>query len=145
MVTHQLLRFAFIACLGPVALNLSAHPDQVMLFDVSRVPDVPELIVREATRQGVPAHLAIMVAWRESKFNPLAIGTNFDGSHDYGLFQLSERTVKILHVARPLDARQSTIGGVGVLRWGLDLCGSERGALSYYASGYCRANSRLER
>jgi soluble lytic murein transglycosylase-like protein len=92
----------------------------------------------EAVSAGVRPGLAIYVAWRESRFDPLAVGTNKDGSHDWGIGQINDRTVRLLHVADPLDVGQNIIAFVGVLGMGLDKCGSERGALNYYAKGRCK-------
>lgn len=102
------------------------------------VPTIEQRIVAEALAAGVPPRLALMVARRESGMNPLAVGRNKDGSHDWGLGQINDRTVKLLHVTDPLDVSQNIIAFVGVLGMGLDHCRSEAGALRYYARGRCK-------
>lgn len=55
------------------------------------IPTIPELIIQEASRQGVPPHLALGTAWRESKFNPSARHKNKNHTEDRGVFQLNSR------------------------------------------------------
>jgi soluble lytic murein transglycosylase-like protein len=104
-----------------------------MLFDLRMRPTVAQMVIDEAGLQGVPAHLALGVAWRESRFDPLAVSPK--GA--MGVMQLMPHTARVLHVQHPLDARQSAIAGVGLLAFWLEACGSEHAALQAYAKGRC--------
>lgn len=48
-----------------------------------------EIIVRESFRYGIPPHLALQLAWEESRFNPFAIRKELNGSVSEGIFQVN--------------------------------------------------------
>lgn len=99
---------------------------------------IEALIVEESTRAGISAHLPLRIAWRESRYSPGAVGRSPNGQRDWGVFQLADSTVRTLHVAHPLDARQNVIAGVGLIAAYLRLCGSERSAARAFATGTCK-------
>ncbi len=106
---------------------------------------IPDLIIHEALRAGVAPWLALNLAWRESRLDPGVVSAqNRNGTYDWGLFGLNTRTVFVLHVARPLDAIQNTIAGVGLLRFWKQACGSDAAALWGYAHGRCPAQDYMK-
>jgi Transglycosylase SLT domain len=79
---------------------------------IPRPSSLEESIVRASLAANLPPHLALNLAWRESRMNPRAIHCcNRDGSADFGIFQLNSRTVHIFSAADPhfdpLDANQN--------------------------------------
>lgn len=109
----------------------------LMAFPIHRVLLVEEFIVQEALYLGVAPHVALGVAWRESKFNPQAIGPeNANGTHDFGLFQLNEKTVRAMGNWDPLNATLNTIAAVSLLKSYQTNCGAH-GMLYAYAHGRC--------
>ena len=57
----------------------------------ARIQTVESRIIRAALDAGVLPHVALAVAWRESKFNVLARHENRNKSVDNGIFQLNDR------------------------------------------------------
>lgn len=95
---------------------------------------IKQMIVEEATRQGVPVELAMAVAQQESGFNNKAVSkTNTDGSKDHGVFQLNDRYHKLKNVYDPIENIRY---GVGMLREGLKKNkGNVQKTLSDYNAG----------
>jgi soluble lytic murein transglycosylase-like protein len=85
-------------------------PDEVMFFDIRMLPTVEQIVVEEAVRQEVPAHLMLAIAYRESHFNPRLVSE----TDDWGVMQLNWYTWKALHVKDPLNAQLNIIAGVGL-------------------------------
>jgi soluble lytic murein transglycosylase-like protein len=59
---------------------------------VSRQPAIAEAISLRASEVGVPAHLALALVWRESRFDPTAVHRERNGTRSWGLFQLNDRS-----------------------------------------------------
>ena len=94
-------------------------------------PSIPQQIIDESILQGIDPSLPLAVAWRESRFQQYA----YNGS-SWGIFQLSNHTVKVLRVAHPFNVRQNVISGVGLLSLYLDqFHGNKQMALCAYAHG----------
>lgn len=95
---------------------------------------IKQMIVEEATRQGVPVELAIAVAQQESGFNNKAVSkANTDGSRDHGVFQLNDRYHKLKNIYDPIENIRY---GVGMLREGLKKNkGNVQKTLSDYNAG----------
>lgn len=95
---------------------------------------IKQMIVEEATRQGVPVELAMAVAQQESGFNNKVVSkTNTDGSRDHGVFQLNDRYHKLKNVYDPVENIRY---GVGMLREGLKKNkGNVQKTLSDYNAG----------
>ena len=116
--------------------------DKKMMFDLMRGAEIPkykpevikQMIVEEATRQGVPVELAIAVAQQESGFNNKAVSkANTDGSRDYGVFQLNDRYHKLKNAYNPIENIRY---GIGMLREGLKKNkGNVQKTLSDYNAG----------
>ena len=51
------------------------------------VLSVEERLIKEATAQGLPPHIALNVAWEESRFQEHVVSK----THDYGVMQLNQR------------------------------------------------------
>jgi soluble lytic murein transglycosylase-like protein len=127
-VRHQALSFLLILSLGPMVLD---EPVQTGLRKPHFAPSVEQMIIHEAVEQGVPSHLAILIAYRESRFNPAAFHRK---SRCRGLFQLAPLTVQVLRVADPFDARQNAIAGLGLFGNYLRF-GGEEYAMCAFANG----------
>ena len=54
---------------------------------LAHIPTIEERLVNESTRQGLPAHIALNVAWVESRFKEQMVSS----THDYGVMQLNIR------------------------------------------------------
>lgn len=95
---------------------------------------IKQMIVEEATRQGVPVELAIAVAQQESGFNNKAVSkANTDGSRDHGVFQLNDKYHKLKNIYDPVENIRY---GVGMLREGLKKNkGNVQKTLSDYNAG----------
>lgn len=111
-----------------------AIPPALELPKLVRVEEVGEFIVAESLRNGVDPELMLRLVGRESGFDPNARSA----TNDHGLFQINAYMLRVLHVSRPYDARQSTIAGVGWFANLMRQCGSEKRALRAYAEGRCR-------
>ena len=98
----------------------------VALPHVVRGLSIEEKIVREAGPQLAP--LALAIAWRESRFNAKAISR----TRDLGVFQIHASTAVALHLWHPLDVDQNIVAGVGLLRVGYEMYGSEAGARCFF-------------
>lgn len=123
----------------PASSNLRASfvQSSVQSPGASLPPSVPAMIERAALEAGVPADMALYVAWRESRFDPKKVHVNAPGyGRDFGVFQLNGHTVQVLHVADPLDARQNIAAGVGLLAAYLrQFHGDQAKALCAFARG----------
>lgn len=105
----------------------------------TRYVSVADKIIHASIDAGISPHVPLAIAWRESRFDQFAIHRNAPGrGADFGVFQLNTKTVALLHVARPLDAWQNVIAGVGLYAAYEKLCGSEHAAMRAYATGHCR-------
>lgn len=95
---------------------------------------IKQMIIEEATRQGVPTELALAVAQQESGFNNKAVSkANTDGSRDHGVFQLNDRYHKLQNVYDPVENIRY---GIGMLREGLKKNkGNVQKTLSDYNAG----------
>lgn len=133
---HKILPTLLIFSLGPASLGVP-DPKPVMVFDVRRVPTVGEMIVTEASRQGVPPHMALAVAWRESKFQTGARHVNIGGSVDSGLFQLNSRWHPD---AAAMSVEENIAAGVGVIAEKVRRCGTDYGPTirRAYTTGRCK-------
>lgn len=93
---------------------------------------IQDMIVSEATAQGVDPQLALSVAQAESDFNPNArspVGA-------MGVFQLMPATAAGLGVVDPFDAAQNIAGGVRYLSQMLSMWGGDaQKALASYNWG----------
>ena len=57
----------------------------------TRSEKIAKTIIQESLRHQVPVHIAISLAWKESRFTPNAVGRpNKMGTRDWGLFQLND-------------------------------------------------------
>lgn len=112
------------------------------MFDLIRGAEVPkykpevlrQIIITEATKQGVPVELALAVAQQESGFNNKAVSKpNKNGSRDHGLFQLNDKYHKLKNVYDPIE---NTRYAIGMLRDGLKKNkGNVQKTLSDYNAG----------
>ncbi len=55
----------------------------------------------------VPVTLIRDIAWKESRFNPLAVNHNKNGTDDRGLMQVNASNDEWLHLTNPFDPCQS--------------------------------------
>jgi len=134
LLRQMVLFYVIVSFAGVSAGVWFRGNERVELRTRGFLPTIPEMIVSEALRAGVPADLALGVAWRESRFQPGAISA----TRDSGVMQLHDTTVRALHVADPLDARQNIVAGVGLLGKWFALCiESDSAALYGYAHGKC--------
>jgi membrane-bound lytic murein transglycosylase MltF len=140
MMKYQIISFLLIVSLGPSSLGVP-DPAPVMIFDVSRVPTVESMIIAESSRAGISAHLPLAIAMSESWMRPNLIGRNRNGTRDWGLFQLNDHTVRVLHIAHPLDPQQNIIAGVGLVAAYLKMCRSDQAARYAFAHGRCPSSS----
>jgi hypothetical protein len=92
---------------SPVSPREEPEPKPV----VDDPPDVPLLIEQAALEAGIDPALATYVAWRESRFDALALSPTGDA----GVFQLAPVMVRELGVRHPFDARENVSAGVGLL------------------------------
>ena len=104
-----------------------------------RAPSIEERIVKTALEKNIEPLFPLRIAWRESRYRPTAVGRDSNGQHDWGVFQLSDHAVRVLHVKDPLDPQQNISAAVGLLAHYLKLCGSQRAAAYAYARGRCPA------
>lgn len=95
---------------------------------------IKQIIIEEATRQGVPVELALAVAEQESGFNNKAVSkANADGSRDHGVMQLNDKYHKLKNVYDPFENIRY---GVGMLAEGLKRNnGNVQKTLSDYNAG----------
>lgn len=99
---------------------------------------IEDRIVKEAVRNNMNPLFPLRIAWRESRYQAQAVHKDSNGQHDWGVFQLSDHAVKVLHVSDPLDPQQNIRAAVGLLAHYLKVCGgSERAAAYAYARGRC--------
>lgn len=109
------------------ALALTAcHQQSMPAIGVQRPLSIEEKIVRESGPRLAP--LALAIAWKESRFHPKAISR----TKDFGVFQIHASTAVKLHLWNPLDEDLNIVAGVGLLRVGLELYGSDAGAACYF-------------
>lgn len=89
---------------------------------------VPEKIVREAGPR--EAHLALAIAFRESRFERMAVSE----TRDFGVFQIHyPGTGLALGLRDPFNEDLNIVAGVGLLREGWRRYGSAAGAVCYFA------------
>lgn len=118
-----------------LALRFAAPAPLPKISPVLRVVQRPEdMIFEESLRAGINPHLPLMIGWRESRYNPSAVSR----AHAVGVMQLMPHTVRVLHVARPFDARQNIIAGVWLFAAWKRICASDAAAMYAYAHGRCR-------
>ena len=102
---------------------------------------VAQSILDNSDRFNIPPALAFALSWEESRFNPLAVGNNRDGSIDRGLFQLNSRSFPSLELAAFFNVESNSYYGLGHLRYCLDSGGTEVSALAMYNAGTGRVRS----
>lgn len=104
-----------------IACFLSAS---VVLGDskVTTAPPLPDTPVTYLIKTGMKLHLpvsvieyALSVANHESGMNPRAYHTNKNGTHDSGVMQLNDRTVRKFHVKDPFDFRENISVGMQII------------------------------
>jgi soluble lytic murein transglycosylase-like protein len=80
---------------------------------IAHIPSVEERLVEQATQQGLPAQIALNVAWEESRFKERIVSS----THDYGVMQLN---VGFFPSAPQMTTEQNIKAGVGLLAkyWG---------------------------
>ena len=117
-----------------------ADPDLLFVGQALRVPrdDIGALLARYAERYGLDPTLVQALAWQESGWRQGAVSA----AGAVGVMQVRPETADWLAsdvVGRPLDVAGSSadniLAGVALLRWLLDLAGSEELALVYYHQG----------
>lgn len=80
------------------------------------IPTLEMRIVSEAISRGLPPHIPLQIAYRESKMDPKAVHCcNFDGSSDRGMFQLNDSVVHLLKMKDPLDFEENMQVAVKIL------------------------------
>ena len=75
---------------------------------LAHIPTVEERLVHESTKQGLPAHIAVNVAWVESRFQEQIVSR----THDYGVMQLN---VHYFPSAPQMTTEQNIRAGVELL------------------------------
>lgn len=79
-------------------------------------PEIVEVLLRAAIRQRVPLTVLEAIAYRESQYNPAAVGpTTSAGWQAKGLMQLSPATLGRYNVTDPFDAAQSAQAGAALV------------------------------
>lgn len=77
-------------------------------WPIAHALSVEELLVREATDQGLPPHIALNVAWQESRFQEHKVSL----THDYGVMQLN----KLFYPTAPqMTTEENVRAGVALL------------------------------
>jgi Transglycosylase SLT domain len=79
-----LLLFSFAVAEWLWGKSVAIRPLQIPAA-LPHVPSIEERIVREATLQGLPSHVAVNLAWSESRFKEKLVSR----THDYGVMQLN--------------------------------------------------------
>src|ERR1700722_11671949 len=79
------------------------HPNAI-----AHIPTIQERLVKEANEQGVPAQIAVNVAWEESQFKEKLVSR----THDYGVMQLN---VRFFPSAPQMTTEQNIKAGVALL------------------------------
>ncbi len=127
---------------GDLGLAMYRNPrtrDKVVDFytDLTGSEEIAGVITEVAAKYDVPFSLAFALAWRESKFSPVAV--NFDdGSTDRGLYQLNSLAFPDLRESDFFDPRQSAERGLSYLSLCLKNGGNEIVGLAMYNAGMSR-------
>lgn len=108
---------------------------------ISQRTMIEAAVAQAASRFGIQPALALAVAKHESGFNPNATNRNPNGTTDWGVMQLNDKTIQTLGVRNPLDARENIEAGVGLLaRLMRKYHGDQVLALSAYSAGEGRVD-----
>jgi soluble lytic murein transglycosylase-like protein len=87
--------------------NQYAHVDEGIIYPDLILSDVDlyikAKIVNMSILNSVPSTFALNIAYTESRFKPNVVSINKDGSHNYGIFQLSDYVVKLYELRNPLN------------------------------------------
>lgn len=121
--------------IGLLQAPSEASPTNTMICDLRMPKSILDLIVAESMNQGINPEIALGIAFRESRDNPMAFNKH---SKAMGLFQFMPRTIAILRVTHPFNPKQSTIAGVGLLAHWKRVCGSDKRAIRAFAKGHCK-------
>jgi soluble lytic murein transglycosylase-like protein len=127
---------------GIIAMMLTASPRA----PIARVRVLAPIILTEATRIGVPADLAIMVAAHESAYRQDVVGKR----GELGVMQVapSGRAIEYCRAERGglRNLRLNVRCGMRLLKRALDVCeGVELHALTQYNGGRCRPSPYARR
>lgn len=106
------------------------------LYDVPLDAELQLHIIKEAEAHGIDPAIIIAMCWKESTYNPKAMG---DGGNSYGLLQIQPRwhkaRMKRLGCTDLLDPYQNITVGVDYLAENLRKYGSIEAALTAYNAG----------
>ena len=126
-VATVLLIYALIPRTGPASgmmeTELPTGPDVVVTSAAREQGRLRVMVWRTAERYGVDPALVFAVIEVESSWNPRLVHLNSDGSRDWGLLQVNDRTWPWLaervglEGADPLDPRQNLEMGTWLLAY----------------------------
>lgn len=105
-------------------------PDSPPFPAPHRVQTVESRIIRAALDAGIPPHVALSVAWRESRLRPDAEHRNRDGSVDRGVMQLNSRWHP------PMAWQENIDTGIAIIAEKTRKCGAA-GMYFAYNRGHC--------
>ena len=96
----------------------------------ARIETVESRIIRAALDVGVAPHVALSVAWRESRLRPDVEHRNRNGSVDRGVMQLNSRWYP------PMTWQENVDTGIAIIAEKTRKCGSEHTYFAYNR-GHC--------
>lgn len=79
-----------------------------------KLVSIENIIVKKSINAGISPHVPMLIAFGESRMKPSLIHVNANGTKDYGIMQLNERTVRVLNVKNPLDPEENIEAGVNL-------------------------------
>ena len=131
--------------IGPPTVGTEPRGAREVFREDTRQPagrsTIEAAVAEAAGRFGIPRELALAVAKHESGFNPNATNRNANGTTDWGVMQLNDKTIQTLGVRNPLDARENIEAGVGLLARLFDKYhGDQMKVLSAYSAGEGRVD-----
>lgn len=108
MRTAALLLFSLIVAELLWGRKMVIPPEPPYPKPIAHNPSIDERLVEEANEQGLPAQIALNVAWEESRFREQIVSR----THDYGVMQLN---VGFFPSAPQMTTEQNIKAGVGLL------------------------------
>jgi soluble lytic murein transglycosylase-like protein len=81
---------------------------QLLPEPIAHRPSIEERLVRESTAQGLPPHIALNLAWEESRFQEHIVSR----TRDYGVMQLN---LRYFPTAPQMTTDQNIAAGVALL------------------------------
>jgi hypothetical protein len=110
-------------------------PEPSIFKPMRHVLTVPELLIMKSVLKGVPSHLVVSTAQRESGIDPfIQPHRNENGTRDWGIMQLNDR----YHPSAPsMTVEENIDEGIAALQDAVRRCGAS-GAAWAYVHGYCK-------